>query len=251
MESSIFGFIWKYSKRQQLVILALSVAAAAAQLLFLRHSEADHQPCARLRREPGVLRLQHGSPRAAHGAVRPVPGHRADQRRLEICRQRLCRRGRRAHAAPPALPALQPSAALPPAASAPGQPGRAGADDQRRDRGPGRLRRRGGEHAGPAGRHAADQPVLHVHAGLEAGPRRGGPLSLADLHHPQAAAAGEPAGQGAGPPGPPQRREDQRGRGRRARHPGQRRHRRTSARASASSWAPCSGSASLSTRRSS
>ena len=43
MESSIFGFIWKYSKRQQLVILALSVAPAAAQLLFLRHSQADRQ----------------------------------------------------------------------------------------------------------------------------------------------------------------------------------------------------------------
>ena len=87
------------------------------------------------------------------------------------------------------------------------------------------------------GRHAAHQPALHVHAGLEAGPRRGRALPAADVAHPEAAAAGQPLGKRARAPGAPQRRADQRDGGGRARHPRQRRRAATSAPASASSWA--------------
>ena len=51
------------------------------------------------------------------------------------------------------------------------------------------------------------------------GPGGGRPLPAAGVADPQAAAPGQPSGQGAGAPGPAQRREDQRGHGRRPRHP--------------------------------
>ena len=66
MEPSIFGFIWKYSKRQQLVILALSVA-----LLPLNYYSYDI-PKQIVNQALGsddnadLLRLQHGSHRSAH-----------------------------------------------------------------------------------------------------------------------------------------------------------------------------------------
>ena len=86
----------------------------------------------------------------------------------------------------------------------------------------GGYRRRRARGAGLPGRHAAHDPDLHVHAGPDPGPGRGRPLSAADLPDPEAAAAGQPAGQAAHPAGPPQRRADQRDRAGRARHPRQR-----------------------------
>ena len=52
------------------------------------------------------------------------------------------------------------------------------------------------------GGHASDDPVLHVHPGLGARPRRHRALPAADLADPEAAAPGQPAWQGAGAPGP-------------------------------------------------
>ena len=251
LEPSIFGFIWKYSGRQQLVILALSILLLPLNYYSYDIPKQIINKALGAEGMPDFWGFTMSRPELLAVLCGIFLAIGADQRRPEVLRQRLCRRGRRAHAAAAALPALQPSPALPTAPPAPGEPGRAGADDQRRDRGPGRLRRRGGEHARAAGRHAADQPVLHVHAGLEARAGGGGALSAADLADPQAAAPGQPAGQGAGASGPPQRGEDQRDRGRRARRARQRRQRVRALALQRAAGRPCSGSASTFTRRSS
>ena len=55
-----------------------------------------------------------------------------------------------------------------------------------------------------------DHPGLHVHAGPDHGPRCDRALPVPDLRHPQAAAPGEPARQGAGAAGAPPRRSHRR-----------------------------------------
>ncbi len=197
---------------------------AAGSLLYARAAQDDHQRGAERQRTVRLPRPRAGAGAIPVRALRPVPGAGADRRRAEIRPEPLCRHHRRADAAPPALPALPAGHALPAVPPAAGEPGRAGAAHQCRDRAPGRLRRRRAVGAGGAGRHPGDHAVLHVHAGLGAGHRRRGPLSLADLADPQAAVQGQPARQDARAPGAQECRADQRDGVVRPRHPRQRRH---------------------------
>ena len=60
MERSIFGFIWKYSKRQQLVILALSIVLLPLNYYSYDIPKQIINKALGSGRDAGVLRLHHG-----------------------------------------------------------------------------------------------------------------------------------------------------------------------------------------------
>ena len=137
MEKSLFRYIWRHSKRDQLIVFAVVLASlpfyfasldlprrivneaiqgksfaqrqrdrAVSPALPRLAGLARRRPCQHLRGLPGR------SPDAAVRLVGAVPVLRAHQRRLQVLDQRRQGRARRAHAAPDALRPVRAGSAL-------------------------------------------------------------------------------------------------------------------------------------------
>ena len=214
MESSIFKFVLKYSLREQVLLLVLTIASFPFfyLLLYLPKLIVNEAIDADASAFPvEVLGLELGAGRVPAGAVRDVPRARPRQRRLQVLPQRLPRGRGRAHAPAPALRPLRAHASLPAPAVSPDLAGRARLHHRRGDRSSRRLHRRFDRTARVPGwdaRHPAD---LHVRRGPGPRPRRHRAVSAADVAHPEAAAKAQREEEGANPARPRALRTHRRG----------------------------------------
>ena len=174
------------------------------------------------RRHRRLPRLRARPPRVPARAVAGVPRADRAERLAQVPDQHHEGLDGRAHAAPPALPALRPDPALPDHALPPRQGRRDGDHDQGRGRAARRLHRRGADHAAVPRRPGADRDVLHPLPALGARPDRarggGGPGG----GDPEAAQAPAGAGTRAPTDRARARRAHRRDRRRRGRDPRQR-----------------------------
>ena len=181
MEKSLFRYIWRHSRRDQLIICAVVLASLPFYFASLDLPRRIVNEAIQGRAFEGgrttapFLAISFDLPRWLGGgtsftsssgfqvdrcrpAVRPVgavPGVRPDQRRLQVLDQRRQGRARRAHAAADALRPFRPGPALHARGAAHGEVVRDGDDHQGRGRADRRLHRRCLHHAGLP-RHAGD-----------------------------------------------------------------------------------------------